>query len=127
MEILWARTRVRPWRSGAPKVMDPALEARPPEPNWPAHRRTSPPPSRGEPAAHRDEANSVANLTDAISANRNPTYENPRSSSRTKSANPLDSAENFDFNAHMNVKSALTDAQGSRRVQRGFRLLNSMR
>ena len=97
-----------PLESGAPKVMDPALEASlqaqlaRAQANFAVAKPGSP--------LHKISAQSISDLTDAISANRNPTYEN-LIKLRTKSANPLDPAENFDFNAHMNVKSALTDAQ----------------
>ena len=97
-----------PLASGAPKVMDPALEASlqsqlaRAQANLAAAKPGSP--------LHTAASRNVSDLSDAINANRNPTYDN-LIKLRTKSANPLDSAENFDFNAHMDVKQALTAAQ----------------
>lgn len=105
-----------PLASGAPKVMDPTLEASlqaqlaRAQANLAAAKPGSP--------LHTASTQSVMDLTDAINANRNPTYEN-LIKLRTKSANPLDSAENFDYAAHLNVKTALTEAQKELAASKG--------
>ena len=97
-----------PLASGAPKVMDPALEAS--LQAQLARAQTNLSVAKPGSPLHTAASQSVADLSDAINANRNPTYDNLLKL-RTKSANPLDSAENFNFNAHMDVKQALTAAQ----------------
>ena len=97
-----------PLASGAPKVMDPALEAS--LQAQLARAQTNLSIAKPGSPLHTAASQSVADLSDAINANRNPTYDN-LIKLRTKSANPLDSAENFNFNAHMDVKQALTAAQ----------------
>ena len=106
----------RPLPSGAPKVADPTLEASlqaqlaRAQANLAAAKPGSP--------LHNVASQSVSDLSDAIDANRGPTFQN-LIELRNKNANALNPAENFNKVALQDTKNAFTDAQKELALSKG--------